>query len=287
MIWHRPVMQRATEAPTLRRLISEGYLVVAEFDDHPMRWPLIAQNEHLSFRGVHAIQTSTPALAAVLRQWNPNVAVFPNMVRELPPLSVDTGGEAVTLFFGAMNREEDWQDLMPALNRIVKKFPGKVHVTVVHDRRFFDELETNEKSFTPLCGYDEYRKLLLAADIALLPLKDTEFNRMKSDLKFIEAAAHGTVALAGATIYAETMVDGETGMIFRNPEEFEAHLMRLIVEPETRAVLAGAAYDWVKENRLLSQHFLGRQKWYEHLLDNFKKLNDDLKQREPSLFSRP
>ena len=59
-------------------------MIVTEFDDHPDHFGLLDDDDQLAFRGVHAVQTSTPALAAVLRTHNPEVMVFPNAIRVLP-----------------------------------------------------------------------------------------------------------------------------------------------------------------------------------------------------------
>ena len=97
----------------------------------------------------------------------------------------------------------------------------EAQVQVVYDRAFFDALATPHKSFEPLCSYDRYHELLDAADIALLPLEPTRFNQHKSDLKFIECAAHGVAVLASPTVYDRTINDGETGLIYHSIAEFD------------------------------------------------------------------
>ena len=68
----------------IRAFLDAGWMLVTEFDDHPDFFQVMQDPEQLTFRGVHAVQTSTRALAAVLRQRNPEVAVFPNALVELP-----------------------------------------------------------------------------------------------------------------------------------------------------------------------------------------------------------
>ena len=68
----------------IRDLLSDGWLIVTEFDDHPDHFGMLHADDQFAFRGVHAVQTSTPALAAILRTLNPEVAVFPNAMRALP-----------------------------------------------------------------------------------------------------------------------------------------------------------------------------------------------------------
>ena len=51
-------------AAVLRALLSDGWLIVTEFDDHPDHFGMLDAEDQFAFRGVHAVQTSTPALGA-------------------------------------------------------------------------------------------------------------------------------------------------------------------------------------------------------------------------------
>ena len=271
------------DIPAVKRLLQEGYLLVAEFDDHPSHWPEIAAHNHLTFQAVHAVQTSTNFLADELRPLNPEIEVFPNQIAALPPLRRFPVGDRVSLFFGAFNRDEDWRPLIEPLNRILTTRKGAVDVRVIHDRAFFDALETGDKTFTPTCGYEDYIRILGSCDIGLLPLNDTLFNRCKSDLKFIECAAHGVVALASPVVYGGVIADGETGFLFRSPEEFSCRLTQLMDDQEMRINIAKRTYDYIVHHRLLAQHFRRRLNWYQSLLIRKPELDARLYERIPSL----
>ena len=75
---------------------------------------------------------------------------------------------------------------------------------MLHDEAFFQALDTPHKKFDPMTDYAGYLRMLGAAEIAFMPLADTPFNRAKSDLKFIEAAAARVAALASDVVYAGT-----------------------------------------------------------------------------------
>ncbi len=264
-------------------LIAGGYLVVAEFDDDPDHFPAIAEHSSLTFSACHAVQTSTERLAEKIRQSNPHVKVFANQVASLPPPRGPREPGPVTLFFGALNREKDWADILPPLNRLLEEFGNRVRVRVIYDRAFFDALATPFKDFEPFCPYERYQEILRTADVSLLPLSPSAFNACKSDLKFVESAANGVVALASPTVYAETIRHGETGLIFDSPQEFEDRLGRLIDDGERRREIAEAAYRYVAENRLLSAHFRERYEWYMTLLDRLPDLTAELRRRAPEL----
>ncbi len=261
LIVQRRILSRQhalNSGPTARR----GYVLVCEFDDHPSRWQAIIDHDHATFRANHAVQTSTPLLAAELAPYNDEIAIFPNQMAALPPQRRLPGPGPVTIFFGAFNREEEGAALMPALRRIIAAHPDALRFVVIRDRAFFDALPTEAKTFFGTCDYPRYLALLSQGDIALLPLSDTLFNRCKSDLKFIECASHQVVALASPVVYADSIDDGRTGMLFRSPEEFEAKLRFLVENPEDRAAIAGRARAWAADNRLMVQHYRKRHDWY-------------------------
>lgn len=278
-ILQRLVLTSNNDLASIRDLVARDYLVIAEIDDDPLRWPAHEANEFLTFRACHAIQTSTEPLAEFLRTLNPEVAVFPNQIARLPPPRsfADTG--PVTLFFGALNREDDCAPIMPALNRILAENRGDVRVQVIFDRQFFDALETDAKSFAPWCEYARYHELLHGCDIALLPLLPTRFNEMKSDLKFIECAGHGVAVLASPTVYERSIVENETGLVYRSVDEFSEKLRALVDDAALRRRLAANARNYVRDHRMLAQHFRQRHTWYLRLRDELPRLNAELRAR--------
>jgi SAM-dependent methyltransferase len=264
-ILHRPTLVGEQGAAVLHNLLSEGWVIVTEFDDHPDYFGMLDAGDQLAFRGVHAVQTSTPELAAILRPYNSEVMVFPNAVRVLPEVRNFLAPQSLTLFFGALNREHDWASLMPALNEVARKAGARLSFCVVHDREFFDMLHTPHKSFTPMCDYDAYLALLAQCEISLMPLGDTPFNRAKSDLKFIEAGACRVAAMASHIVYADTIEDGRTGLLFRSPEELRDRLLRLVAMPELARGLGDAARQYVAGERMLAYQVAPRITWYRSL----------------------
>jgi SAM-dependent methyltransferase len=284
------VIQRAnmrfpTDLGMLKEVLQRGYLVVAEMDDDPDRWPEHKANKYITFTGCHCVQTSTEPLAAFLRTLNPYVGVFANQIANLPPPRRYDNASPLRLFFGALNREGDWAPIMETLNRVLMDFKEKVWVHVIYDQQFFNALTTPFKSFEQFCPYERYLEILHDCEVALLPLEPTRFNSMKSDLKFLECGAHGVAVLASPTIYAATVQDDEMGLVYGDVAEFESKLRRLLEDADLRRALAAKAYDWVKANRLLSQHYRKRADWYRQMLGMLPQLNADLRSRVPELFS--
>ncbi len=269
-------------------VIWDGYLTIAEVDDLPEAIGM----DPMALKAVHAVQVSTEKLAEVVRQYNPNVMVFENQIAELPPWEEPTADGVITIFCGWQNRSDDWKPIMPAINQIAGIASPAVHFVVVNDREFFDALTTKNKQFFPFTEYQHYRELLQLSDIALLPLEPGEFNEAKSDIKFLECAAEGVVVLASKTVYGSRFesdllplptFDNYVGEIYSGVNSFTKSLRALIEDVEHRQRLARNAYAYVRDHRLLSQHYRKRHEWYLDLMSRRAHLHQQLLDRCPEL----
>ena len=108
---------------------------------------------------------------------------------------------------------------MHALALVFAKHP-QLELVVLQDKAVFEAAPIKRKRFIEAISYDKYHQLLHECDIALLPLAAHEGNACKSDLKFIECAAHEVVCIASPTVYAQSIQDGVTGLIAQSDEAF-------------------------------------------------------------------
>ena len=205
MIWQRQLLTYSDSLEKIRSVIKSGFVLISEFDDDPDHWPLIKANKHLNFTGVHAVQLSTPILTQKIKDYNPEVATFCNCLEQLPEIPSNKWegigiNKRIRIFFGALNRANDWQEWMKSLNDLIQAHANQIEVEVIHDRLFYDSLKTDSKRFTPTCNYKTYLERLRHCHIALLPLSKTTFNQYKSDLKFVEAAGCEVAAIANPTV---------------------------------------------------------------------------------------
>ncbi len=266
------------------KLKRAGYLYLDEIDDNPIIWGDDYQKTGMvNFIGVHAVQTSTEYLADVLKQYNPNVKVFDNHLKSIAPLRdfKKQKKSPVRIFFGAVNRDEEFKEILPILNQFAQKYGDKIQFKIISRTENFKALKSKNKILVgnpkqydgQFVDYEIYLQTLRESDIALLPLIDSEFNRSKSDLKFIECGACGAAVLASSVVYPKTVKDGVNGLIFHDNKEFAQKLQLLIEKREKRYDLATAAYEYVKNNRLLSQHYEERLDWYNELFERLDELN--------------
>ena len=282
-ILHRPILSGEAGRAALRHLLAHEYLVVTEFDDHPDFFPAMRGDDQYAFAGVHAVQTSTPALADILRARCPEVAVFPNGAHALPDIRNFRRQDRFTLFFGALNREQDWLPYLPVLNEVAARMGEQLQFSIVHDRSLFDALETPHKAFTPTCSHAIYLDLLGSAELSFMPLLDTPFNRAKSDLKFVEAGASRVAALASRVVYGETVRDGETGLLFDDPASLRGQLTTLLTIPGQARTIADRARAHVAAERMLAYQVAPRLEWYCSLWERRAELTAALLARVPEL----
>ena len=281
---------------TFNEITSRGYLLIEEMDDHPIWWKeKYIQNQFINFIACHGVQASTDSLGDLFRQFNPNVRVFGNHLSTLP-LPRDFNAEAkqdrpISILFAALNRDKDFTEIAPALNEVLKDCGDKVVVNVIARREIFNQINCPNKKFLgddnyydgQIVPFEIYEQILRNTDISLLPLRDVIFNRSKSDLKFIECAGNGAVILASPVVYAKSVVDGETGFIYHDDREFVSKLRLLINDGNKRRNVAKKAYDYVKHNRLLSQHYEERIDWYRELLARREELTAEVQKRFENL----
>jgi hypothetical protein len=260
-----------------------GWLVVCEFDDHPSQIPILHRSDVRNFDAVHAVQTSTPVLAEVFRRENPEVAVFPNAVARLPAPRNFADPARTTVLFAALNREHDWPGQIAAIDAAAAAADGRLHFNVIADHGFFEALATPHKTFTPLCDYATYLEILGGCEASFMPLRDTLFNRCKSDLKFLEAAAHRAVALASTVVYGASIEHGRTGLLFDTPEALHDNLLRLVHQPGEARAIADRARTHVAQARMLAYQAADRAAWYRSLLARRAELHRALLDRVPEL----
>lgn len=99
-------------------------------------------------------------------------------------------------------------------------------------------------------------------DIALAPLKDTTFNRGKSQLKWIEYSIMGVPTIASDVVYKDYISHGKTGMIARQGE-WEKYIQELIDDKEKRLSIGKKAKERIKNKYSIDKSIL----WYEALND--------------------
>lgn len=274
LVLHRELMTDEKFKAQMEKLIASGWLLVNDIDDDPYYWDGFVDSNFYAFRGVHAVTVSTEHLAGVIRQFNPNVQVFSNAMLSIPHvIEKNENSGPVKIFFGALNREADWQAVISGICQAALELKERIEFVVVHDKGFYDALPDEvPKTFLPTLEIEKYTEVLASCDIALLPLNDTEFNRCKSDLKLIECAATQVAVICSKVVYATNPEHAKFVEFATTPEEWHESLLQLVNKPALRKERTVQGLAYVKAQRMHAQQAPQRLAFYQSMLKNRKEL---------------
>lgn len=278
-VWQRPILKLNRDVAQISILRRRRKLIVTDFDDDPDLWPEIVDNGHLSFVGSHAVQVSTPSLLEKIKQWNPNTFLIPNKISQIFAYNeIERQTEPNTIFIGGFNRGLDFDEFADAVNEFSKQSQRNWRFLVVGDETIHSALSTGNKELHNILPYDKYMNLLRRADFALLPSGDTPLNKHKSNLKFLEAASAGTIAIASRNVYGSSITEKATGFLFGTPGDL-ARVLREIEEYPNLEQIRALAYDQIRQSGLLYGSVTACLDLYQGLYSRFDELDNALEQR--------
>ena len=218
--------------------------------------------------GCDGVQFSTPYLAAQFGMLaSCRRAVFVNHLWEMPPSSSRTSIQGIRIGWGgSLGHRDDFIKLVAVMGPILERYP-EVTFDVMGDGVFRDHCAALPKgrwNYRKGGTLAEYLAFVSALDIGVCPLDDTDFNRGRSDVKFLEYASHGVVTVAADLApYRATIRHGETGFLFRDEAGLSQLLIDLIENPEKRKKTGEASRAYVREHRLERQHVAERLAFME------------------------
>ena len=259
-------------ASAIELIIKNNYLLIVDFDDHPN----IIQDKLIrdfTFKCCHAIFTTNNSLANVFKKYNPEVFVFQNNILSINPRNYIHDNK-IKVFFGAINRENDWRPWIDTLNAVLTQDTNKWYFEVIHDKKFFNEinLPQEQKSFTPVCEYHKYLEIMSKCDVAFMPLQNTLFNLCKSDLKAVQAASYSLSILSTPVVYSNNFIDKKTATFFTTKQELFQILNTWSHNQDLIRDIGRNAQQYVSQNRL-----------YTHQIDNKIECFRDLWERRENL----
>lgn len=213
-----------------------------------------------------AIQFSVPELQRLYGCLNPCSAVFPNQITNTPPERKFENSKKIIIGWGGSHGHlEDMAEVAgPLMDWIVSK--DNVQLYLMCSDPIWDLFErlptTQKKQFMP-GSLDDYCAFLKKIDIGLAPLKDTAFNRSRSDVKFLEYAVHGVMPVVQASVpYISTVKHGETGFLFEDASGMLDVLEMLTDDGNLIFRVAQNAREYVIKDRLQHRHGKERIEFY-------------------------
>ncbi len=218
------------------------------------------------------VQFSTPYLAQRFGALASRSAVFVNHLWEMPVSSPNSPGAIVRIGWGgSLGHKDDFVKLVAVMGPILNRYP-QVSFQVMGAEVFRDlcsVLPQGRWSYRKGGSLFDYLDFVSTLDIGVCPLDDTDFNRGRSDVKFLEYASHGVATVAAALPpYEATLRSGETGLLFHDSSELAEQLCWLIEHPEQRRAMGEAGRAYVRDHRLERPHAGERLSFMEECLSH-------------------
>lgn len=133
---------------------------------------------------------------------------------------------------GSQGHEVDFQTIAPQVEDFLSA--GQDHKLLVLGHFRTDLLAPGLRSRVetrPFTGYAGYLEHLARADAAIMPLADDLFNRCKSGVRVIDAAAVGVPAIVGAVGDLPALIQNEvTGFVAHSPQDWSAAFATLAAD---------------------------------------------------------
>jgi glycosyltransferase involved in cell wall biosynthesis len=217
------------------------------------------------------ITTTTPYLAKQLKKFNKNVVVLPNYIDmdrwDLPYKKNDTGKIRIG-WAGSITHVEDVAMILNPIRRICKEFKN-VQLVMVGDPRvgaLFKGLPVETMNGVPFEIWPS-KLYSLRLDIGLAPLRDTPFNRCKSNIKWIEYAIARIPSVLSPTVYkmANEHLDGIYGMIAENEDQWYQCIKNYIICENLRTDIATRARSCITTGYTLKKNIKRWIKAYKSL----------------------
>jgi uncharacterized protein (TIGR03032 family) len=132
----------------------------------------------------------------------------------------------------------------------------------------FAALDADRFGFLMAGTLPQYLDWLEGLDIGLAPLLPTEFNRCRSDVKFLEYASRSLVPVLQNLDPYRHLAGSGAALLFGDPDDLIRQLDRLVAEPELRQSIASTAHALVGRERQLAQHAPERLAVYRELAES-------------------
>lgn len=141
----------------------------------------------------------------------------------------DRPGFTLCVASGSQGHEADFQTILPQVERFLAAAPDRRLLVLGHFRpELLSETVRSRVETRPFTDYPTYLEHLAQADVAVMPLADDLFNRCKSGVRVIDAAAAGIPSITGTVGDLATLIwHGETGFVARTEADWFDYLDQL------------------------------------------------------------
>lgn len=211
------------------------------------------------------LQFTNDELARRFGMLNENHRSFWNQLDSCPDTLVKKSQSVVIGWAGSWGHLKDLESMLPILEEVGNLYP-EVRFAFMGDPRFeelWQHWDSARVAFTPSGDLESYLTFLNSLTIGIAPLHDTEFNRCRSDVKFLEYASRGVVALLADLPPYQVPIHREGVAVgFDSFESLKEALVDLLENPQRIEALRLSAHRYVESKRLEYQNAERRLQWY-------------------------
>jgi len=260
--------------PLIKQRKDQGKITVYEIaDDFDDFEPWTPDGETLIRRIAgycDALQVTSARLKDLYGHLNPICRVFRNQVCYVPPERIHRRRNGFVIGWEESHGSpEDMAEVAEALSEwIINEREAVLYLIASHPVwQLFERLpEDKKRRFSP-GRVETHYDFLRHIDVGIGPLRDTPSNRSRSDVEYLEYAAFGVVpVIKRLAPYTDTIIHGKTGFLYTNSSDLVENLALLSKDPMLLEGVAGAARNFVLQNRLEADQAVDRVEFYRELL---------------------
>ena len=224
-------------------------------------------------READGVIVSTDPLCDRIKHMNQQVIVIKNQLDERLIPHSDRSPEKpksnyITIgYMGTRTHDRDFFEILPAVKKMLFKYKDTVKLEflgALEEDRYINWLPNakrlNNDGYVEYCKFWQWMNTNVFWDIALAPLGVDEFNKCKSDIKFLDYSALNIPGVfSKVTSYENSVEHEKTGMLAHNEtDEWVQNLEQLIESRKLREEIGCRAKEYVLSKRILGKNIF---KW--------------------------
>jgi tetratricopeptide (TPR) repeat protein len=214
------------------------------------------------------VQVTTAALQRKYSRYHTQIEVFENHVEKLLPLTPKSP-QTTLAWAGSDGHFDDMKAVADVLVQWLRRH-SQVRLALkcsprIHD--LFVDLPAEQVVFEEPGSLPSYMEFLSHFHIGIAPLIDNEYNRARSDIKFLEYSSAGLAAVcADLETYNTSLAHGTNGLLFDSPDALIDSLDEVLLRESWREQLVEQARSYVHRERLEANHVTRRVASYLQLM---------------------
>lgn len=215
--------------------------------------PVVQNNLKIYLEEADAIFVSTETLRKAYSQYNNRIFVLPNSIHPRHvPVRLRNNRVPSIGWVGSGTHRDDFARVEKSLDQF--KDRDDVLIKMFSNRSYTG---ANVQYIKWVEWTDYYTTLsLLDLDVIVVPLEDHQFNRCKSNIRWLEASLVGTPVIASNVgPYAESIENEKTGILINDDSEWVPQINRLLQDREFAESLVANAREEVLDKFNIEKNY--------------------------------